>query len=194
MKKSAVTDRRSFVTGCLCVGCAGALEAATPSNRNAKPLKAAENEHTQGLSKLTPDKSDQYDIAYCGIYCAACKGRLEGVAKTGKKCKCCTNPAMKSKCAVFNCARAKKVANCGLCPDFESCEILKNHHAKALYRQVARTTCLKIRERGIEAVRAELHQRWSCPACGKIFAWQSKEKCPHCGNPIQELGEKDLVL
>ncbi len=192
MKNQNETNRREFVACCVCASCAGVASAAKPSNRNLKALKPVDGDDSP-LSDLDQSAMNKnYDIAYCGIYCASCKGRLEGIGKTGKKCKCCTNPAMKSKCAVFNCARKKKVANCGLCPEFETCEILKKHHEKPLYRQVARRTCEKIKADGMETTAAELKKRWTCPSCGKIFAWQTKGNCPCCNKPVAVLSEKDL--
>lgn len=192
MKNQDGTNRRAFVACCVCAGCAGVAGAAKPSGRNLQSLKPADGDGPK-LSELNKtSKGKDYDMAYCGIYCGACQGKLEGVGKSGKKCKCCTNPAMESKCAVFNCAREKKVENCGLCPDFETCDKLKKHHEKPLYRQVARTTCKKIKADGMEAVCAEQKKRWTCPSCGKIFAWQTKEKCPHCNKPVNVLSEKDL--
>jgi hypothetical protein len=193
MKRDDGTNRRTFVACCVCAGCAGVAGAAKPSSRNPQSLKPADGE-TPKLSGLSRSSAagKNYDIAFCGIYCAACKGRLEGVGKTGKKCRCCTNPSMESKCAVFTCAREKRVENCGLCPDFETCEKLKKHHEKPLYRQVARATCKKIKADGMESVSAEQKKRWTCPSCGKLFAWQSKEKCPHCGKPVREMSEQDL--
>ncbi|MDA3926750.1 MAG: DUF3795 domain-containing protein [Kiritimatiellae bacterium] len=192
MKDNA--NRREFVACCVCASCAGVAGAATPSSRNVKTLKPADGDELK-LSDLNKSaKNKNYDIAYCGIYCASCKLYLEGNDKTGKKCKRCTNPSMTSKCAVFNCATEKKVANCGLCPEFETCEILKKHHdkPKPLYRQVARRTCEKIKENGMEVTAAELKKRWTCPHCGKMFAWQTKGNCPHCNKPVEVLSEKDL--
>ncbi len=193
MKKQNNTNRREFVACCVCAaGCAGVAGAANSSNRNIKSLKPEDGEGAKLSDLNKSSKSKEYDIAYCGIYCGACKGRLEGLGKSGKKCKCCTNPSMESKCAVFNCARKKKVENCGLCPEFEDCEILKKHHEKPLYRQVARTTCSKIKSEGMDAVRTEQKKRWTCPSCGKMFAWQTEGNCPHCNKTVQILSEKDL--
>ena len=183
------------MTCCVCASCAGVAGAAKPSSRNLTSLKPDSGNGLQMSDLNQPSENKEYDIAYCGIYCGACKGYLEGVGKTGKKCKCCTNPSMKSKCAIFNCARKKKVENCGLCPEFETCEILKQHHAKPkpLYRQVARTTCKKIKSDGMDVVRAEQKKRWICPHCGKLFAWQTEGNCPHCNKPVPVMSDNDLL-
>jgi hypothetical protein len=125
MRESGATNRRTFVAGCVCAGCACVAGAAQPSDRNMGSLKDAASENK---AKKT------FDIAYCGIYCAACELHLKG-KKDGTKCKGCTHPSMTSKCAVFTCAKEKKVANCGVCDSFEFCEKLLKHHEKPLYRQ-----------------------------------------------------------
>lgn len=175
------TSRRAFVLCCACAGCA---HAATPSSRNAKSMKDAPG---GAPSPAKPDVA----LAFCGIYCAACDLHLNG-KKDGKTCKGCTHPSMESKCAVFTCAKEKKIANCGLCDSFETCEKLKKHHEKPLYRQAARRTCAEIRKEGLAPVSAALKARWTCKACGKLFPWNSAAAtCPHCGKPVAPLSEKD---
>ena len=134
MQRTNQTGRRVFMAQCACVGCACWAGAASPSGRNAKSLKEAAAGDGDGSQKTSLKKT--FDISLCGIYCTACELHLKG-NKEGKKCKGCTHPSMESKCAVFKCANEKKVANCGLCQSFETCEILKKHHEKPLYRQVA---------------------------------------------------------
>lgn len=190
MQNRSATNRRRFVASCVCVGCAGLVRGAQPSSRNAKSLKAPD---APGLG-AADDKGDSkkhFDIAYCGIYCTACELHLKG-KKDGKKCKGCTHPSMESKCAVFNCAKEKKVANCGLCKSFESCETLVKHHEKPLYRQAARRTCAKIKAEGMDAATAELKTRWTCKACGQLFPWNTAGTCPHCGKAVDALSEKDI--
>lgn len=182
------TDRRTFMACCACAGCAGVLGAAEPSSRNSKSLKEAAASGGAAGSATAAKKS--FDFAYCGIYCTACALHLTG-GKDGKKCKGCTHPAMESKCAVFACAKEKKVANCGLCASFESCEKLKKHHEKPLYRQAARRTCEKIKKDGLEVVAAEQKTRWTCKACGKLFPWNTTGTCPHCKKPVDVLSEKE---
>ncbi|HRR33568.1 MAG TPA: DUF3795 domain-containing protein [Kiritimatiellia bacterium] len=131
------------------------------------------------------------EIAFCGIYCAACELHLNG-NKDGKKCKGCTHPSMESKCGVFNCAKEKKVANCGLCESFERCEKLTKHHEKPLYRQVARRTCARVKADGLATTAAGLKTRWTCTACHKLFPWNNTTgTCPHCGKEVTVMSEKD---
>lgn len=186
-------DRRTFMTCCACAGCAGMLGAAEPSSRNAKSLKdltPAPRGASEGALGLKAAAKRSFDFAYCGIYCTACALRLTG-GKDGKKCKGCTHPSMASKCAIFACAKEKKVANCGLCESFETCEKLQKHHEKPLYRQVARRTCAKIKKDGLEAVAAEQKTRWTCKSCGKLFPWNTAGACPHCGKAVAALSEKE---
>ncbi len=188
MREGCGATRRSFMACCVCAGCAGMAGAAEPSSRNAKSLKELSAQGGAAGVKAAAKKS--FDIAYCGIYCTACELHLKG-NKDGKKCKGCTHPSMTSKCEVFNCAKEKKVANCGLCESFETCEKLRKHHEKPLYRQAARRTCAKVKTDGLEAAAAEQKTRWTCTACGKLFPWNTKGTCPHCGKAVEALSEKD---
>jgi hypothetical protein len=189
MRNRTDTNRRSFVACCVCAGCAGLARGAQPSSRNAKSLKAPATPDLPATADR-PGAKKSFDIAYCGIYCAACELHLKG-KKDGKKCKGCTHPSMESKCAVFNCAKEKKAANCGLCESFESCEKLLKHHEQPLYRQAARRTCAKIKADGMESAAAELKTRWTCKACGKLFPWNTSGTCPHCDKAVDALSEKD---
>lgn len=186
MQNRTGTSRRTFAAWCACAGCAGLAGAASPSSRNTKSLK----ESAEGAEEAQGAAKRGFDIAYCGIFCASCELRLKG-KKDGKKCKGCTHPSMESTCAVFACAKEKKVANCGLCASFEACEILKKHHEKPLYRQVARRTCAAVKADGMEKVAAAQKARWTCASCGKLFPWNTAGACPHCGKPVSALSEKD---
>lgn len=181
-------SRRSFVACCLCAGCAGIAGAAESSSRNSKSLKSLAAQG--GASGTQPEAKKNFEIAYCGIYCASCELHLKG-NRDGKKCKGCTHPAMTSKCAIFKCAKEKKVANCGLCDQFETCAKLLKHHEKPLYRQVARRTCTAVKAEGLAVVAGQQKKRWTCPHCGKIFPWNTKGTCPHCGKPVEMMSEKD---
>ena len=191
MSGMGTTGRRTFVKCCVCAcaGCAGVLDAAEPSSRNTKSLKEL-TPASGGAAGMKADAKKSFDFAYCGIYCTACELHLKG-NKEGKKCKGCTHPSMESKCAIFACAKEKKVANCGLCESFDTCEKLKKHHEKPLYRQVARRTCEKIKKDGDEAVAAEQRTRWTCKACGKLVPWNTAGTCPHCNKPVGALSEKE---
>ncbi len=186
------SSRRGFVSGCMCVVCAHRVCGAQPSTRNVRSLTTDSDSAQRAPASGTPASRGKktVEIAFCGIYCAACELHLKG-NKDGKKCKGCTHPSMESKCDVFLCAKEKKVANCGLCESFETCGKLIKHHEKPLYRQAARRTCSKIKEAGLAATAAELKTRWTCTSCGKLFAWNTTGICPHCGKQVAVLSEKD---
>ncbi len=184
-------SRRNFVVGCMCAVGARRACGAQPSTRNLRSLKEPDAEQPASASGLSaPQGKRNAEIAFCGIYCAACELHLNG-KKDGKKCKGCTHPSMESKCGVFLCAKERKVANCGLCESFETCERLSKHHEKPLYRQAARRTCAKVKEAGLAAAAAELKTRWTCASCAKLFPWNTTGACPHCGKPVTALSEKD---
>lgn len=191
MKYPKETNRRAFVAGCMCAVCAQRVCGAQPSSRNARSLKTADaGQQTAAPGAQVQQWKKNVEIAFCGIYCAACELHLKG-NKDGKKCKGCTHPSMESKCAIFLCAKEKKVANCGLCESFESCEKLIKHHEKPLYRQVARRTCAKVKTAGLAATAAELKTRWTCASCCTLFPWNTTGTCPQCGKQVAVLSEKD---
>lgn len=173
------TSRREFVTCCVCACCAGVAGAAD------EPPKKSLTSLSGGTAKKT------FDISFCGLYCSACKLHLKG-GDDGKKCVGCTHPKMESGCGIFKCAKEKKVANCGLCADFETCEPLKKHHAEKLYRKVARKNCTKVKADGMEKLVAEQKTRWTCKSCGKLFYWnEGTDKCPSCKKPVDPLTEAE---
>jgi len=191
MKHPKETNRRAFVAGCMCAVCAHRVCGAQPSSRNARSLKAADTgQQTVAPGALAQQGKKNMEIAFCGIYCAACELHLKG-KKDGKKCKGCTHPSMESKCAVLEQLLAALETFCGLCESFESCEKLLKHHEKPLYRQVARRTCARVKKDGLAAAAAELKTRWTCAACGKLFPWNTTGTCPHCGKQVAVLSEND---
>jgi len=154
------------------------------SDRNTKSLKGA---------AAPSDVQKEPGLAMCGICCAACEVHLKG-SQSGKKCGGCP-PSAATKCAVYLCSKAKGIAGCcGLCPEFETCETLKKHHEKPLYRRVARRTCTRVKAVGLQAALAEQKARWTCKTCGKLFPWNTQGKCPHCGAAVEVMSEKDAQL
>ena len=180
------TSRREFVACCVCAGCVGVVGAAEePPKKTLTPLSGG-----GGAAKKT------YDFAFCGIYCAACKLHIKG-GDDGKKCPACTSPSMKSGCGIFKCAKEKKVANCGLCDDFATCETLKTYHDGAeKYKKAARKMCVRIKAEGVEKVAAEQKERWTCKACKKLFYSNpgTDTTCPNsmCKKPVEPLSDAEV--
>ena len=190
MRNQSHTNRRRFVACCVCAGCAGLASGAQPSGQNVKSLKGTDDASGAATVEKAGAKKN-VDVAYCGIYCGACDLYLNG-KKDGERCRRCTHPSMESKCGIFNCAKEKKVANCGLCDSFESCEKLKKHHEEKLYRKVARRTCEKIKADGMAVTTETLKKRWTCKACNKPFPWNNTTgTCPRCGKAVDVLSEND---
>ncbi|MCL1919874.1 MAG: DUF3795 domain-containing protein [Kiritimatiellaeota bacterium] len=186
MRKQNGTSRREFVACCVCAGCAGLAGAADEApKKTLTPLG--------GGAAATGAKT--YDFAFCGIYCSACKLRLKG-GDDGRKCVGCTSPKMESQCAVFKCAKERKITACGLCADFEKCEKLKRYHSEGdhLYRKAARKNCERIKkDGGTDKLAAEQKTRWTCKACKKTYFWaEGTDTCPWCKKPVEPLTEKDL--
>jgi len=167
------TSRRSFISGCLCAGCAGFAASAT-------------------AVETGTDTTGNLDISCCGLYCSACKKYLKGDDK-GVKCLRCRHPQRVSSCVIRACAMEKKLENCGLCPEFDTCEKLKKHHEKPIHRQAGRKNCKTIKAEGYAKTADEQKKRWTCPTCRKTFWWNDGlAACPHCGRAVAPLSEKDI--
>jgi hypothetical protein len=112
----------------------------------------------------------------------------------GRKCVGCTHPKMESGCGIFKCAKEKKVANCGLCADFETCDTLKKYHdGQEKYKKTARKNCIKIKADGIEKVAEEQKARWTCKSCKKLFFSNpgTDTACPWCKKLVEPLTEAE---
>jgi len=137
-----------------------------------------------------------YDFSFCGIYCTACKLHVKG-GDDGRKCVGCTHPKMESGCGIFKCAREKKMVNCGLCADFETCDKLKRYHDGAeKYKKAARKNCIRIQaDGGVDKLAAEQKTRWTCKACKKTFFSNpgTDTACPWCKKPVAPLTDDELA-
>ena len=100
--------------------------------------------------------ADSGAIAFCGLYCGACKRYLAG------KCPGCAGNDKASWCKIRSCgleAGIKSCADCQQVSDLAECKKLNNLMAKffALIFRSNRQACLEyIRERGYEAYAVEM--------------------------------------
>jgi hypothetical protein len=207
MEKQDRTGRREFVACCVCACCAGVAGAANPPPKKTlaprtggapnQPLRRPSGASQGGAAPkktLTPPPGGAVkafnDFGFCGMYCAACRTHLVG-GQDGKKCvRCVLN---KTGCAVYECAKAKKVVTCALCAEFMACEKLrKRHESGSLHRKAARKTCMRIRAVGLEKAAAEQKARWACKSCGGVFYWnEGTDRCPSCQKPVERLSAAD---
>ena len=61
-------------------------------------------------------------VAYCGLYCGACKAYLKG------KCVGCHEKANASWCKVRSCCLGKNIATCASCDEFKDPRRCKKFH------------------------------------------------------------------
>jgi hypothetical protein len=95
-------------------------------------------------------KSDTNLIAYCGLYCGACRKFLN------EKCPGCRENTVAAWCKVRSCCIGNKLDNCAACITFEQvmeCKKFNNFFSKlfALVFKSDRAACIRlIREHGPE--------------------------------------------
>jgi hypothetical protein len=88
-------------------------------------------------------------VAYCGLYCGACKAYVRG------KCQGCHENSKATWCRVRSCCSAKPIATCAECaefPDPRSCKKYNNLIAKlfGLVFRSDRAACIdQIRQIGL---------------------------------------------
>ncbi len=107
------------------------------------------------------------EIGCCGAYCKTCK-------VYGKNCLGCKigydngqRDIGKAKCSIKVCCVNKGLVSCGVCPDYEICEIISGFHHKNSYKYSKyHESCEYIREYGAEEY-CRAAQNWS-NAYGKL--------------------------
>lgn len=96
-------------------------------------------------------ESDPKLIAYCGLYCGACKSYLVG------KCLGCHDNAKATWCLVRSCCQERQFSSCADCreyPDVNACKKFNNFMSKAFAFLFGsdRPACIAlIREKGYPA-------------------------------------------
>jgi len=67
-------------------------------------------------------KKDKYCVAYCGLYCAACRGYISG------KCVGCIGNEKASWCKIRLCCIEKKINSCADCDEYEDVNRCKKYN------------------------------------------------------------------
>ncbi len=99
---------------------------------------------------MTAIKVDAELVAYCGLYCGACKSYLS------EKCKGCHENSKATWCKVRSCCTGKQIESCAECaefPDPRACEKFNNFMSKlfGLVFKSDRAACIaQIRQLGLE--------------------------------------------
>jgi len=101
-------------------------------------------------------KADVELVAYCGLFCGACKKYLS------EKCPGCHGNEKASWCTVRSCCMEMKIASCAECsefPDPRGCKKFNNFFSKlfGLIFRSDRAACIAcIRKDGLEAYAARM--------------------------------------
>lgn len=143
-------------------------------------------------------------IAFCGIYCGACKIfidtarndldnlvketkipeeylRCEG-CRSGKVNLCCLN------CGMARCCNSKKYNTCSDCEEFP-CSVLIAFSTDQYPHHTGVVESLeKFSEIGPDEWLKMQNQRWSCKNCNTPFHWYQKN-CETCGSRVSGFKE-----
>lgn len=88
------------------------------------------------------------DVAYCGLYCAACGASREG------RCEGCRAGGGFAGCRVRLCSLERGFTTCAECQEMESCEKLNNFVSRlfaTIFRSRRMENLREIRDGGLEA-------------------------------------------
>ena len=89
-------------------------------------------------------------VAYCGLYCGACKAYLKG------KCPGCHENEKATWCKIRTCCMENEYSSCAVCKDFEDpadCKKFNNFISKIIgfvLRSDRRACIMQIKEVGLE--------------------------------------------
>ena len=89
-------------------------------------------------------------VAYCGLYCGACRSHRSG------KCPGCQRNDKATWCAVRSCCRDRSIDSCAECTDFENpsdCRKFNNFVARVfgmIFRSDRAACIAQIRAKGLE--------------------------------------------
>lgn len=138
--------------------------------------------------------------AYCGLYCGACEvliaiknKTLEQKAREWNRqpedlmCEGCKSSVVNdfcSQCTFKTCAEGKGISFCYECPEYPCKELVDFNNDQYPHHSIILKNLDSIRTNGLDAWLQNQKERWSCPKCGKEFAWYTT-KCPGCGEHVK---------
>jgi len=108
------------------------------------------------MSAMKAITADKNLVAFCGLYCGACKAYLK------EKCPGCRESAKRSWCKVRACCTEHGFATCADCKEYADpvgCRKFNNFISKVfalLFRSDRRACVLRVRAVGCEAFAAEM--------------------------------------
>lgn len=146
--------------------------------------------------------NDYNKIAYCGLFCGACKtylctinNKLKELSEETKiptellYCEGCRsdNTSLYCRnCAMKKCCIKKGIFSCNECKEFP-CSVLnafesdKHPHHKGVIRSL-----LELNEIGKDKWIEHQKDRWNCNYCNEPYSWY-ENRCKKCGNNIDGL-------
>lgn len=150
----------------------------------------------------------RYDT-YCGLYCGACavlianrEGILEESAQEWEmdpedlKCHGCKSRTMAiycKTCDIRQCAEDNQVDFCFQCTEYPCTRLVEFRNDECPHHSVVFQNLETIQKKGVQKWLEEQESRWSCPECGKKFAWYD-DTCKKCGTKLYNCKneEKDI--
>ena len=138
-------------------------------------------------------------IAYCGIYCGACKifissknNEIKELAEQTKipveylechGCRSKKNNLCCMNCGIKRCCMQKEIEACNQCEEFP-CSVLKAfdndeypHHSGVI------DSLKELSANGQDTWLKKQNKRWSCTNCQTIYHWYETE-CENCGKEV----------
>jgi hypothetical protein len=160
------------------------------------PASGAPGVSAPGVSEPAAPAVSDGVLGYCGLYCGGCQTYQEtrvGAAKDaeGKPTRCdgCASSVLApwcAQCAIRDCARAKGLRYCLLCPD-NPCDKVRAfmNDPRYPYHKDVQADMARLREIGTDPWLREQAARWTCRSCGNKYHWFAR-KCPTCGTRVNE--------
>jgi len=108
------------------------------------------------MKEITADKNL---IAFCGLYCGACKKYLD------EKCSGCVGNEKASWCTIRKCNLEKKYSSCAECKEFSdpmACQKYNNFISKVfgfVFRSNRKACIARIKEIGLEKFAQEMAEK-----------------------------------
>jgi hypothetical protein len=138
-------------------------------------------------------------VAYCGIYCGACKifidtlhNDLDDLVKqtripedylgcegcrSGRINLCCMN------CGISRCCIKKKISTCNECEEFPCSVLIAFDSDQYPHHHGVIESLRKLSEVGPDEWLKMQNQRWSCKNCNTPFHWY-QSTCEHCNSEV----------
>ena len=131
---------------------------------------------------------DSYMLAYCGLYCLQCSGKLayeendrkhlENIAFAWAKkkdlaeynCECCKGRSICGHCEIFPCASEKDIDSCADCADFPCEHVTAFENDGMPHHKTAVANLRTIKKEGAAAWFAKLSPPLICH-CGQRQSW-----------------------